>query len=122
MVMVMDEALHEFTVTGAPLKVTTLLPCDAPKFEPVTTTCVPTGPLVGEMLEMLGAGTETVEIETLSKVAVASIELLSLLTASPMYTFCAMGIVCVGPTCVQFTPSGEPKPLKLLPLRTTFTQ
>ena len=120
--MVMDEAPHEFTVTGAPLKVTTLLPCEAPKFVPEITTCVPTGPVVGEMLEMLGAGAETVEIETLSNVAVASSELLSLLTARPTYTLCAMGIVWVAPICVQFMPSGEPKPLKLLPLRTTFTQ
>ena len=71
---------------------------------------------------MFGAGAAAVEIETLSNVAVASSELLSLLTARPMYTFCAMEMVWVGPICVQLTPLGEPKPLKLFPLRITFTQ
>jgi hypothetical protein len=33
-VMVMEEAPHELTVTAAPPKVTTLLPCEAPKLEP----------------------------------------------------------------------------------------
>ena len=37
-----------------PLKVTVLLPCDVPKFEPVIVTDVPTGPDVGERLEMVG--------------------------------------------------------------------
>jgi len=55
-------------------------------------------------------------------VAVAKREFLLLLTARPMYTFWAMEMVWVVPTCVQFTPSGEAYPLKLLPLRTSFTQ
>ena len=37
-----------------PLKVTVLLPCDVPKFEPVIVTDVPTGPDVGERLDMVG--------------------------------------------------------------------
>ena len=47
-------------------------------------------------------------IETPSKTAVASGALAVVLaTNMPMYTFCAMEIVCVVPYCVQFTPSGE---------------
>ena len=46
-------------------------------------------------------------IETLSKVAVARVELLLPLTARPIYTPWAMVTVWVVPTCTQFTPSGE---------------
>ena len=59
---------------------------------------------------------------TLSKEAVTTAELLSALTARPMYTLWAMAMLCVVPTCTQFTPSVEMYPLKLLPLRTSFTQ
>jgi hypothetical protein len=45
--------------------------------------------------------------ETLSKVAVAKLVFTSLLSARPMYTFCAMLIVWLPPTCTQFTPSGD---------------
>jgi len=72
--------------------------------------------------EKSGDGAGFVLIETLSKVAVARLEVLPLLTAKPMYTFCAMGIVRLLPNCTQVTPSSELYPLKLLPLRTTFTQ
>ena len=86
------------------------------------TTCVPMPPDVGEILVIEGAGAVGVLIETLSKEAVATVELLLALTANPMYTFCAMMMLCVVPTCTQFTPSVEMYPLKLLPLRTSFTQ
>jgi hypothetical protein len=42
------------TDAEVPLKVTVLLPCDVPKFEPVIVTDVPTAPDVGERLEMVG--------------------------------------------------------------------
>jgi len=71
---------------------------------------------------MIGAGVEPVEIDTLSNVAVSRAELLLALTANPMNTLAAMLMVCVVLTCVQFTPLGEAYPLKLLPLRTSFTQ
>jgi hypothetical protein len=61
-------------------------------------------------------------IDTLSNVAVDRVELLFPLTASPMYTPCAMLIVWLVPTCTQFTPSTELYPLNTLPLRTNFTQ
>ena len=46
-------------------------------------------------------------IDTLSNVAVARAGLLLLLTANPTYTFCAMAIVWLDPTWLQFTPSNE---------------
>ena len=42
-------------VAVVPLNVTVLVPCVAPKFVPVIVTDVPTGPLVGDRLVMLGA-------------------------------------------------------------------
>lgn len=47
-------------VATAPLNVTVLVPCEAPKFAPATVTEVPTGPDVGLKLVMLG-GTRTVK-------------------------------------------------------------
>ena len=46
-------------------------------------------------------------MDTLSKVAVASAELLPLFTANPTYTVCAMLIVWLVPNCTQFTPSDD---------------
>jgi hypothetical protein len=54
-----------------------------------------------------GGGAEDVLSDTLSKVAVARAELLPLFTANPTYTFCAMLIVWLVPSCVQFTPSDD---------------
>jgi hypothetical protein len=47
-VTVMLVSLHSVGVPPTPLKVTELLPCVAPKLVPLTTTEVPTVPLVGE--------------------------------------------------------------------------
>ena len=71
---------------------------------------------------MTGAGVVPVEMDTLSNVAVSRAELALALTARPMNTFGAMLMVCVVLTCVQFTPFGEEYPLKVFPLRTSFTQ
>jgi hypothetical protein len=43
-------------VAGVPLKVTALVPCDAPKFVPVIVSEVPTGPNVGFKLVIVGVG------------------------------------------------------------------
>lgn len=51
-VMVIKLAVQLFTVTDAPFNATVLLPCEDPKAEPDISTCVPTGPSVGEMLLM----------------------------------------------------------------------
>jgi len=47
-------ALQLVGAAAAPLKVTVLVPCEAPKFAPLIVTEVPTGPEVGERLVMLG--------------------------------------------------------------------
>jgi hypothetical protein len=45
------------------------------------------------MLEMIGAGAVVELVETLSNVAVPSVEVLPLLATNPIYTFVAMLIV-----------------------------
>src|SRR5215467_7355676 len=103
---VIEVELQEFTVAAVPFRRTTLLPC-GPKPEPEMTTCVPMFPEVGEILVIEGAGAAAELMETLSKEAEARTELLLALEANPMYTLCAMLMVCVEPTCTQFTPSAE---------------
>ena len=49
------------TPAEVPLKATVLLPCDPPKFVPVTVTDVPTGPKLGLTLVMLGPDAPTVK-------------------------------------------------------------
>src|SRR5580693_4666452 len=46
--------LHETHVTGVPLNVTVLVPCDAPKPLPIISTNVPAGPVWGVITAMLG--------------------------------------------------------------------
>ena len=59
---VMLEALQLVAVPAeVPLKVTVLVPCDAPKFAPLMVTEVPVGPDVGLKLEMLAGGGVTVK-------------------------------------------------------------
>jgi hypothetical protein len=79
----------------------------APNPTPEITTWLPIDPVVAETLVITGAGAVTQLTETLSKVAVASAEVLPLFTANPTYTFCAMLIVWLLPNGVQFTPSEE---------------
>jgi hypothetical protein len=86
-VNVIELSLQEFTVTGASFSVTMLLPCVAPNPEPEIVAWLPIAPPSGRTLEIAGAGLEGVLIETLSKVAVAKVEVEVLLTASPIYTF-----------------------------------
>ena len=50
-------ALHEEGVPVVPLNFTVLVPCEAPKFEPLMVTGVPITPEVGFMLVMLGGVT-----------------------------------------------------------------
>src|ERR1700730_3423249 len=74
-------------VAAEPLKRIELLPCVAPKFDPVTVTEAPIPPDVGEMPVIVGMGYGVpVVTETLSKVAVASVLTLPglpLVTAKP---------------------------------------
>ncbi len=76
--------LHDSTVTGLPFNKTTLEPCCAPKFNPVICTWLPTAPVVAETEVIDGPGAAVELIDKLSKTAVASEAVLSLLTATPM--------------------------------------
>ncbi len=58
-------ALQLVGVPAVPLKVTVLVPCDPPKFVPVTVTEVATGPEFGFTDEMLGPGVVTVNVTPL---------------------------------------------------------
>ncbi len=69
-----------------------------------------------------GGGATGALTDTLSKLAVASEEVLRLLTASPTYTFCAMLTVWLVPNCTQFTPSEEPYMVNTFPLLASFIQ
>ena len=51
---------------------------------PVIITWLPTDPVVAETLVIAGAGAVVEVTDTLSKVAVAKVDVLRLLTASPM--------------------------------------
>src|SRR5579864_3226888 len=68
-VMEIEVPLHELIVTGAPFRITTLFPCELPKFWPVMEIWLPIGPVVADTLVITGAGTVGVLTETLSKVA-----------------------------------------------------
>jgi hypothetical protein len=106
-VTAMDVLLQELIVSGEPLNSAALLPCDAPNPDPEIVIWLPTGPVVADKFVITGAGDAAELIDTLSKVAVARLELFRLLTPSPTYTFCAIVIVWLAPNCVQFTPSGD---------------
>jgi hypothetical protein len=120
--MLIDVVLQELIVTSASFKRTTPLPCDAPKFEPLITTWLPTDAVVAETPVITGAGLAVELTDTLSNVPVNKLLVLPLLIPSPMYTFWAMLIVTLVPTCIQFTPSVAMYALKTLPLRTSFNQ
>jgi hypothetical protein len=106
-VMLIDVAPHVLTVTPAPFSRTTLFPCDAPNPVPEITTWLPIDPFVADTLLITGAGADAELIDTLSKAAVANAEVLPLVTAKPTFTLCAIVIVWLAPSCVQFTPSDD---------------
>jgi len=58
-------ALQLVTAAATPLNVTALVPCVAPKFDPLIVTELPTNPAVGFRFVMLGAGTVTVKLTPL---------------------------------------------------------
>src|ERR1700732_4836216 len=75
-VTVTDVSLQvpELAVTGEPFSRTTLLPCDGPKCEPVSTICVPTGPVVDDTVLIMGAGVVVEFTDTLSNATVARLD------------------------------------------------
>ena len=107
-VTLIDVLLHELIIIGVAFRVTTLPACVAPKLEPVITTVLPIAPVVAETLLITGAGAADELTDTLSKVAVASVdELVPLDSTNPTYTLGDMFTVWA-PTSVQLVPSGEP--------------
>ena len=107
MVMEMDDVLQELIVMGASFTYTVLLPCVFPKPEPEIVTWSPTRTSLPERDVITGGAVAPVVSETLSKLAVASTELLLLVTAIPMYTLAAILMVCVEPNCTQVAPSAD---------------
>src|SRR5262245_31640583 len=55
-VVAMLVADHVFTLAVMPLNITVLVPCENPKFEPVSVTAAPTGPLETDRLASDGGG------------------------------------------------------------------
>src|SRR5438034_9808723 len=69
-----------------------------------------------------GPGVVGTVIVTLSKVAVLSLVLSWLVTARPTVKGEVIAMVVAAPMGVQVFPSGEKKPLRVLPVLTTRTQ
>src|SRR5271163_4375687 len=82
-VMLMDVAFQVLMATGVPFSNTTLLPCVAPKFDPLIATWLPIDPVVAETLVITGAGAAAEFTETLSNVAVVKAVVSPLVTAKP---------------------------------------
>jgi hypothetical protein len=74
-------------VAAVPLNVTVLVPCDAPKFTPVTVTEVPTGPDSGLRLLMVGGAIPV----PLSGIASGTISMLSGMLTAPVRLPAAAG-------------------------------
>src|SRR5215470_2661977 len=119
-VMLTDVALQLLMVTATSFSSTSLAPCEAPKPVPEISTWLPIEPVVAETLLITGAGAAAELTDTLSKAAVAT-AVGRLLTAKPMYTFCARVTVWL-PNGTQFTPSLEPDIVNTFPLRTSLSQ
>ena len=79
-------ALQLVAAAVTPLKVTVLAPCVAPKFVPLMVTAVPTAPVFGVRLVILGAGATTVRVvepDTLPNVALIVVEPVCIVVAMP---------------------------------------
>ena len=79
-------ALQLVAVAAVPLKVTVLVPCVAPKFVPLMVTAVPTVPVLGVRLVILGAAATTVRVvepETVPNVAPIVVEPACIVVAMP---------------------------------------
>ena len=85
--------LQLLIVAAEPFNITVLVPCVAPNPVPDITTGFPAVPVVAETVLIAGDITEAKLTDTLSKVAVAKLEVLPLLTPMPAYTVCPMLIV-----------------------------
>lgn len=87
------------------MKLTALVPCELPKFNPFIVTWVLGPPDPGEVPVIIGMVPKAIEV--LLNVAVKRVEDGGLAAARPMYTVCAMVMLWLVPTWVQFEPSCE---------------
>jgi hypothetical protein len=95
-------------VPGVPLNVTILDACVSRKFAPEIVTDEPGTAMLGDTVAIEGAMTCAPKVtEILSKVAVARLDVLPLVTTRPTSTFVDMTIVTLDPICTQFAPSEE---------------
>jgi len=111
-------ALQLVGVAAVPLKVTVLVPCEAPKLVPVIVTEVPTGPDVGERLVMLGV--------TVNKTRLLPIPLTITMTlpvvapagtcATMVVLFQVVGVAVDAPKVTALAPCEAPK---LVPVTVT---
>ena len=95
-VIVMDVSLQLTIGKGLSFSVTALPFTVAPKPEPLMTTWLPIDAVEVDRLVMTGAVVVAELTDTLSKFT-----LVTEAAAMPIYTFCAIVMVCVVPTCVQ---------------------
>lgn len=129
-------AFQPVGVAAVPVNVTVLAPCDAPKFVPVIVTGVPTGPLVGFRLLILGVGgvtvkatpllftpvTSTTTFPVVAPVGTAAVMLVAdqLLTAAVVPLKMTALVPCVAPKFVPVmttdVPTGPEVGLKLVML------
>jgi len=93
-VMTIEVALHELTVTGTSFNSTSPA---FPNPEPEIAIWLPIEPVVADTLVIAGAGVDSELTETLSKVPVPRVDVIWLLTAIPMYTSVAIEIVWLDP-------------------------
>src|SRR5215467_8421041 len=112
-------ALQFVGVAGVPLKVTVLLPCDVPKFEPVIVRELPTGPLAEERLEIDGV---IVKLEmlltwfaTVTKRVAAVTPLAAVgIVATIVVALQLVGVACAPPTVTVLVPCDAPKLLPVI--------
>jgi hypothetical protein len=105
-VMMIEVAFHELTVTGTPFSVTTLFVCGPPNPEPTTANSLPTGPAFADSDVITGAGEAAELTDTLSNVAVPNVALPPLATSVPSSLRL---LKCSNSPCSRFAPAPTSK-------------
>ena len=98
----MSVALQLVGVAVIPLKVTVLVPCEAPRFDPMILTDVPTGPSVGLRDVIPGPGPEVVTVNSNPLLAIPPTVTTTLPVVAPLGTATIMLVLLqlVGPAIV----------------------
>src|SRR2546426_28475 len=98
----MSVALQLVGVAVIPLKVTVLVPCEAPRFDPMILTDVPTGPSVGLRDVIPGPGPEVVTVNSNPLLAIPPTVTTTLPVVAPLGTGTIMLVLLqlVGPAIV----------------------